>query len=266
MRLVRTPKTHALEVSSFPTNRRKTIGTVASNPRLEAMPLNPGVANTSSQALQAERKRIVVFDFFCGCGGTSEGFRESGMDVVWALDVDHSAARTFRNNFPHATFHEGDVNRRNSSGKCPSIPDVSRCSADARRASRSPGSKHKRSGTIPVGIFFFHLLVLSKPRNPTSSSWKTFPVFRRIKAATAVLSLNSWLSSTGWATITKSQGRLSRPKITEPRRYGTDSFSWQANTAWRKYQLRPMVPEKFRTRPCVTQSQDCPPFAPANGS
>ena len=54
--------------------------------------------------------KIVVFDFFCGCGGTSEGFREAGMDVVWALDADPSAARTFRENFPKARFHEGDVN------------------------------------------------------------------------------------------------------------------------------------------------------------
>ena len=75
------------------------------------MPLNPVGANASAQALQAKRKRIVVFDFFCGCGGTSEGFRESGLDVVWALDMDPSAARTFRNNFPHATFHEGDVKK-----------------------------------------------------------------------------------------------------------------------------------------------------------
>lgn len=54
--------------------------------------------------------KIVVFDFFCGCGGTSEGFREAGMDIVWALDNEPTAARTFRNNFPRAMFHEGDVN------------------------------------------------------------------------------------------------------------------------------------------------------------
>lgn len=30
--------------------------------------------------------KIAVFDFFCGCGGTSAGFRESGMDIVWAVD------------------------------------------------------------------------------------------------------------------------------------------------------------------------------------
>ncbi len=55
--------------------------------------------------------KIVVFDFFCGCGGTSEGFREAGMDVVWALDVDPSASHTFRRNFPNTVFHEGDVKK-----------------------------------------------------------------------------------------------------------------------------------------------------------
>ena len=30
--------------------------------------------------------KIAVFDFFCGCGGTSAGFREAGMAIVWALD------------------------------------------------------------------------------------------------------------------------------------------------------------------------------------
>jgi DNA (cytosine-5)-methyltransferase 1 len=55
-------------------------------------------------------KRIAVFDFFCGCGGTSVGFREAGMDVVWALDIDPAAALTFQKNFPEARFHKGDVN------------------------------------------------------------------------------------------------------------------------------------------------------------
>lgn len=53
--------------------------------------------------------KIAVFDFFCGCGGTSEGFREADMEIVWALDADPAAARTFRENFPQAAFHEGDV-------------------------------------------------------------------------------------------------------------------------------------------------------------
>ena len=42
---------------------------------------------------------IKVFDFFAGCGGTSKGFQDAGMDIVFALDNDPHAARTFRENF-----------------------------------------------------------------------------------------------------------------------------------------------------------------------
>lgn len=54
-------------------------------------------------------KPIRVFDFFSGCGGTSAGLRNAGMEIVFALDFDPDAARTFRANFPNATFFERDV-------------------------------------------------------------------------------------------------------------------------------------------------------------
>lgn len=48
---------------------------------------------------------IVVFDFFCGCGGTSLGFKMSGMKIVWALDNNPVAAHTYHLNFPDVQFH-----------------------------------------------------------------------------------------------------------------------------------------------------------------
>ncbi|VFQ46895.1 DNA cytosine methyltransferase [Desulfoluna butyratoxydans] len=53
--------------------------------------------------------KIAVFDFFCGCGGTSAGFRSAGLDIAFALDVDKDAANTYRHNFPDTYFHEGDI-------------------------------------------------------------------------------------------------------------------------------------------------------------
>jgi DNA (cytosine-5)-methyltransferase 1 len=52
---------------------------------------------------------MAVWDFFSGCGGTSAGFREAGIDVRLGLDIDHEAARTFRRNFPEAVFVESDI-------------------------------------------------------------------------------------------------------------------------------------------------------------
>lgn len=48
--------------------------------------------------------KVAVFDFFCGCGGTSRGFQKTGMEVVFALDIDVDAKQTFVDNFPKTTF------------------------------------------------------------------------------------------------------------------------------------------------------------------
>ena len=56
---------------------------------------------------------IKVFDFFSGCGGTSCGFQQAGLDIVLGLDFDKDAANTYRNNFPKASFIEGDIRTLN---------------------------------------------------------------------------------------------------------------------------------------------------------
>lgn len=55
------------------------------------------------------KQRISVFDFFCGCGGTSRGFQKSGMELAFALDVDQDAIATFRKNFPSTTFCDKSI-------------------------------------------------------------------------------------------------------------------------------------------------------------
>ena len=52
---------------------------------------------------------VKVFDFFSGCGGASRGFQEAGMDIVFGLDWDADAERSFKRNFPSATFVAGDI-------------------------------------------------------------------------------------------------------------------------------------------------------------
>lgn len=52
---------------------------------------------------------IKVFDFFAGCGGTSAGLRDAGMEIVFGLDFDEDAGRTFEANFPTATFVPTDI-------------------------------------------------------------------------------------------------------------------------------------------------------------
>lgn len=54
-------------------------------------------------------KKIKVFDFFSGCGGTSQGFRQAGFDVVFGLDFDEDASKSFKLNFPEAKFINDDI-------------------------------------------------------------------------------------------------------------------------------------------------------------
>lgn len=56
---------------------------------------------------------VKVFDFFSGCGGGSRGFQNAGMEIVFALDHDPDARRTFRANLPSAHFEMADI--RNTS-------------------------------------------------------------------------------------------------------------------------------------------------------
>ncbi|EKN3570332.1 DNA cytosine methyltransferase [Yersinia enterocolitica] len=58
-------------------------------------------------------KKIKVFDFFSGCGGTSQGFTQAGMDVVFGLDFDRDAGESFKLNFPKAKFYTSDIRTLN---------------------------------------------------------------------------------------------------------------------------------------------------------
>jgi DNA (cytosine-5)-methyltransferase 1 len=51
------------------------------------------------------------YDFFSGCGGTSQGMREAGLRVRLGIDSDSDAARTYRANFPEAAFMRRDIRR-----------------------------------------------------------------------------------------------------------------------------------------------------------
>jgi DNA (cytosine-5)-methyltransferase 1 len=56
---------------------------------------------------------VEVVDFFSGCGGTSCGFKSSGLRILAGLDIDADAAATFQHNFPEADFLLGDVRGMN---------------------------------------------------------------------------------------------------------------------------------------------------------
>ena len=56
-----------------------------------------------------KKSRVAVYDFFCGCGGTSSGFKKAGMDIAFALDIDRDAKSTFTKNFPETAFCDKSI-------------------------------------------------------------------------------------------------------------------------------------------------------------
>lgn len=63
--------------------------------------------DTSNQPITTSS--IKVFDFFSGCGGSSKGFANAGMEVVFALDQNSDAIETFQTNFPDAQVILDDI-------------------------------------------------------------------------------------------------------------------------------------------------------------
>ena len=52
-----------------------------------------------------------VADFFCGGGGFSEGFRQAGFEIVFAVDKWEPAVSTYRGNKPGVNVVRDDVIR-----------------------------------------------------------------------------------------------------------------------------------------------------------
>lgn len=65
--------------------------------------------NHARKNKRCRHPKVKVFDFFSGCGGASRGFQDAGMEVVFALDHDHDAQRTFIANFPNTHFELKDI-------------------------------------------------------------------------------------------------------------------------------------------------------------
>ncbi|MGY4177644.1 DNA (cytosine-5)-methyltransferase 1 [Bradyrhizobium sp. USDA 4518] len=90
---------------------------------------------------------MIFYDFFSGCGGTSQGMREAGLTIKLGIDFDRDSALTYRKNFPTARFIERDIRQLKVKDIAPHV------SASKRRrpivfgacAPCQPFSKQRRS-------------------------------------------------------------------------------------------------------------------------
>lgn len=71
------------------------------------------------------KKHLSVADFFCGAGGFSEGFRQNGFDVAFALDKWQPAIDTHHLNHPDSKTIKMDILELDTPEKIDScVPDV----------------------------------------------------------------------------------------------------------------------------------------------
>lgn len=54
-------------------------------------------------------KAYKVVDLFCGCGGLSLGFQMAGHEVIFGLDNNKDALKTFQANFPKSSISHNDI-------------------------------------------------------------------------------------------------------------------------------------------------------------
>lgn len=68
-----------------------------------------GVNKVRLQKPTKFEKMIGVCDFFSGCGGSSAGFRQAGMNILMGLDCDADAEISFKANHPGSEFIRSDI-------------------------------------------------------------------------------------------------------------------------------------------------------------
>lgn len=58
-----------------------------------------------------DKKKPIIIELFCGCGGTSLGFEMAGFEIFLGADIFIPAIKTFRKNHPNSTAILGDIKK-----------------------------------------------------------------------------------------------------------------------------------------------------------
>lgn len=106
-------------------------------------------------------KKYTAISLFAGIGGICMGFKNAGVDIIWANDMDANACKTYRENFDH-TLVEGkieDVNLKD-------IPSADFVLFGFPCTSFSIAGKREGFGDEKSGHLFFNALKIIEDKKP----------------------------------------------------------------------------------------------------
>lgn len=108
-----------------------------------------------------DRKIMRVCSLFSGIGGIDLGFQQAGFEIVWANEVDHDAAITYRTNFGNNYLIEKDIRQVDARD----IPDFDILVAGFPCQPFSIAGR-KKGFQDPRGNLFFEIIRILKEKKP----------------------------------------------------------------------------------------------------
>lgn len=106
-------------------------------------------------------KKYTAISLFAGVGGICLGFKNVGVDIIWANDIDTNACKTYRNNFSH-TIVEGKIENI----KTNDIPDADLMLFGFPCQSFSIAGYQNGFNDEKTGHLFFEALRIMKAKQP----------------------------------------------------------------------------------------------------
>ncbi len=92
----------------FETHRRSQLGRMRS-----AVDADERQRNITSIVVRPP-SNLIALDLFAGCGGMSLGLENAGFKIIYANELNASAAATYKRNFPEVNLQVGDVREVNA--------------------------------------------------------------------------------------------------------------------------------------------------------
>jgi DNA (cytosine-5)-methyltransferase 1 len=103
-----------------------------------------------------------IGSLFSGIGGIDLGFKQAGFEIVWANEIDRSAAETYKANLGECSIVVGDIKNIDTKN----IPDIDVLAAGFPCQSFSTAGKQKGFEDARGNLFFevVRVVEIKKPR------------------------------------------------------------------------------------------------------